>query len=89
MFTNCKNLTGSPIGNSIVVDGSGEYAFYGVEKMYLPTDIYIKPNTPVSKMIGGNDNIQTYTYDLRIVSDYFPFNLCVDGYYEDYLYYTW
>lgn len=88
MFTNCKNLTGKPVGDSIVVDGSGEYAFYGAEKMYLPTDIYIKPNTSVSKMIGGNDNIQTYTYDLRIVSDSFPFNLCVDGYYEDYLYIT-
>lgn len=55
MFTNCKNLTGSPLGNSIVIDGSGDYAFYGAEKLNLPQEVTIRGNATAFNMFGNNN----------------------------------
>lgn len=74
MFTNCKNLTSIPIGYSIVVDGSGDYAFYG-SNIKIPSSIQINPNTSAFNMIGGCDEIITIDRTLRIDCDNFPFNI--------------
>lgn len=55
MFTNCKNLTGSPIGDSIVIEGSGDYAFYGAKKLNLP-QVTIRGNATAFNMFGNNND---------------------------------
>lgn len=92
MFTNCKNLTGSPISNSIVVDGSGEYAFYD-SNIKIPNNIHINNNASTFNMIGGSfangySKITTNGYELNIVCDNFPFNIISNTQYNDFLYIT-
>lgn len=87
MFTNCKNLTGSPIGDSIVVS-SGEYAFYE-SNIQVPNNIHINNNASTFNMIGGGYNeITTDGYELNIVCDSFPFNIISNASYSDFLYIT-
>lgn len=92
MFTNCKNLTGSPIGNSIVVDGSGEYAFYD-SNIKIPNNIHINNNASTFNMLGGSfangySEITTNGIELNIVCDNFPFNIISNAQYNDFLYIT-
>lgn len=88
MFTNCKNLTGSPIGDSIVVN-SGEYAFYE-SNIQVPSNIHINNNASTFNMIGGGYNEITTTneYELNIVCDNFPFNIISNASYYEFLYIT-
>lgn len=87
MFTNCKNLTGSPIGDSIVVS-SGEYAFYE-SNIQIPSNIHINNNASTFNMIGGGYNeITTDGYELNIVCDKFPFNIISNASYYDFLFIT-
>lgn len=84
MFTNCENLTGSPIGDSIVVDGSGDYAFYG-SNIQIPSNIHINTDTSTFNMIGYGSFTTTDESYLDIVCDNFPFNIISRAEYDGFL----